>query len=184
MTVPPEPTAQDVICAAVGAIIEFWGFRQVMGRVWTLLYLSERPLSASEICDELQISSGSASMTLNELLRWGVVRRAVAPATRVTLYKAETNVWMMVTKVFRERERDRLHRVAAQLREGSKKLRQEAKGLSQELSRLKILQADRTDRLADLTSHVVGMLEAFLDTAQVDLGPLLDVLRDPDESSD
>jgi len=182
----PEPNASDVVCAAVGSIIEFWGFKRVMGRIWTLLYLADRPQSAAEICEQLQISTGSASTNLHELLNWGVVRRAVAPSTRVTLYRAETNVWQMVTKVFRERERDRLGRVAGQLREGSQKLRLEAKakGISKEESSLKKRQADRTDRLADLTSQVVGMLEAFLDSPLVDLGPILDVLRDPDESQD
>src|SRR6267143_1127988 len=42
---------------AVGALMEFWGFKRVMGRIWALLYLRGDELSASELCDQLSISS-------------------------------------------------------------------------------------------------------------------------------
>ena len=36
------------VADAVGALMEFWGFKRVMGRVWTLLYLRGEPLSRRE----------------------------------------------------------------------------------------------------------------------------------------
>src|SRR5918912_881500 len=46
---------------AVGALMEFWGFKRVMGRLWTVLYLTGEPLSAAELCDRLAISTGAVS---------------------------------------------------------------------------------------------------------------------------
>ena len=70
------------VADAVGALMEFWGFKRVMGRLWTVLYLTGEPLGAAELCERLAISSGAASMTLADLERWGVVKRSRKPGDR------------------------------------------------------------------------------------------------------
>src|SRR5690606_26006771 len=37
-----------LVSEAVGRLMEFWGFKRNMGRVWTVLYLSVDPLSAGD----------------------------------------------------------------------------------------------------------------------------------------
>jgi DNA-binding transcriptional regulator GbsR (MarR family) len=90
---------------AVGALVELWGFKRQMGRVWTVLYLSERPLTAAEACDRLGISTGLLSMTLGELRAWGAVRTLNAAGERRERYEAETAVWRIVLRVLGTRER-------------------------------------------------------------------------------
>ena len=60
MTPHPAATAQAVlqIADAIGALMEAWGFKRNMGRMWALLYLEQRPLSAPDIGDLLGLSSG------------------------------------------------------------------------------------------------------------------------------
>jgi hypothetical protein len=67
-----------------------------------LLFLSPAPLGHREIRQELGISAGSASMTLSSLVHWGVLRR------EGRLYAAETDMWKVITGVFRRRERDQV----------------------------------------------------------------------------
>ncbi|MFO0672818.1 MAG: hypothetical protein U0235_24915 [Polyangiaceae bacterium] len=55
----------------IGRLIEFWGFKRNMGRVWAVLYLSPEPLSAEDLRHALTLSSGAVSMTLSEPSRWG-----------------------------------------------------------------------------------------------------------------
>src|SRR6476469_8203988 len=103
-----EPKEQErelihEVADAVGALMEFWGFKRVMGRVWTLLYLRGEPLSAAELCEQLEISSGAASMTLAELEHWAVVRRSRKPGDRREYFEAESDVWKMISRVLRER---------------------------------------------------------------------------------
>ena len=43
------------VADAVGALMEFWGFKRVMGRVWTTLFLEGEPLSAPQLCERLGI---------------------------------------------------------------------------------------------------------------------------------
>ena len=52
---------------AVGTLMELWGFKRQLGRVWTILFLSEAPLTSAEACERLGISTGLLSMSLAEL---------------------------------------------------------------------------------------------------------------------
>ena len=92
------------VADALGALMEFWGFKRVMGRVWTLLYLRGDALSASDLCDQLSISSGAASMALSELEHWAVIRRIRKAGDRREYFEAETDIWKMISRVLRERE--------------------------------------------------------------------------------
>ena len=95
--------ARALVAEAVGEVMAFWNFKPSMGRVWTTLYLSPRPLTSAELVEETGLSVGSVSMTLSELQEWGVVRHAGRTGGR-RCFEAETDVVKMVTRVFRERE--------------------------------------------------------------------------------
>jgi HTH-type transcriptional regulator, glycine betaine synthesis regulator len=105
--VPPAEVDQALLRVAdvVGGLMEFWGFKRNMGRMWCVLYLEDRPRSAADLAERLSLSSGAVSMTLSELTKWGVVKKAWVPGERRDYYEPETNIWKMVSRVFRERER-------------------------------------------------------------------------------
>ena len=93
-----------LVADTIGEIMGFWNFKPSMGRVWTVLYLSPEPLSADEIGARTELSAGSVSMTLQELLQWGVVKKAWRRGSRRRYFEAETDLVAMITRVFRERE--------------------------------------------------------------------------------
>src|SRR5919197_4737097 len=92
------------VADTIGALMEFWRFKRLLGRVCTLLYLHGQPLSAADLCEQLEISSGAASMTLSELEHWGVVHRSRKPGDRREYFEAEADIWRMISRVLRERE--------------------------------------------------------------------------------
>jgi DNA-binding transcriptional regulator GbsR (MarR family) len=92
------------VADAVGALLEGWGFKRNMGRMWAVLYLEVRPLSAAELGERLGLSTGSVSMLLTEMQEWGAVKKAWVVGERREHYEAETSIWKMVSRVFRERE--------------------------------------------------------------------------------
>ena len=92
------------VADAVGALIEAWGFKRNMGRMWAVLYLEDHPLNAGDLGDRLGISTGAVSMLLTELQEWGAIKKAWVVGERKEHYEAETNIWKMVSRVFRERE--------------------------------------------------------------------------------
>lgn len=102
-----DPTAEAAVLRvadAVGALIERWGFKRNMGRVWAVLYLEQAPLSAADLGERLSLSAGAMSMLLAELGQWGVIRKAWVPGERRDYFEAETSIWKMVSRVLRERE--------------------------------------------------------------------------------
>jgi DNA-binding transcriptional regulator GbsR (MarR family) len=145
-----------------------------MGRVWTLLFLRGEPLSAAEVCDELAISAGAASMTLSELEHWGVVRRLRQPGSRREYFEAETDVWRMISRVLRERELMQIERaleVFDRVRE--QLVRSAAPGDRQRLEEI----SERIARLADLARMGKGFLSAVVAQGKVDLAPLMRFAR-------
>ena len=52
--------AEQRAADAVGTLLVLWGFKRQMGRVWTVLYLSDRPLTAAEACERLGSPPGSS----------------------------------------------------------------------------------------------------------------------------
>lgn len=101
MTIDP---AVLKVADAVGALIEAWGFKRNMGRMWAVLYLEDHPLNAAELGERLGLSTGAVSMTLQELQEWGAVKKTWVVGERKEHYEAETNIWKPVQRVFRERE--------------------------------------------------------------------------------
>jgi DNA-binding transcriptional regulator GbsR (MarR family) len=105
-----EPAAESVsqpeleVADSVGRLMEFWGFKRPMGRIWTLLYLAPEPLGAAEIGEALRMSAGAVSMAMGELVKWGAVKKSWRPGERRDFYEAETSVGRLVQRVLRERE--------------------------------------------------------------------------------
>jgi DNA-binding transcriptional regulator GbsR (MarR family) len=103
-----DPAVLDV-ADAVGALIESWGFKRNMGRMWAVLYLEDHPLTAAELGERLGLSTGAVSMLLAELAQWGIVKKAWVVGERREHYEAETSMWKMISRVFRERELRWIH---------------------------------------------------------------------------
>jgi DNA-binding transcriptional regulator GbsR (MarR family) len=101
MTVDP---AVLKVADAVGALIESWGFRRNMGRMWAVLYLEDHPLTAADLGERLGLSTGAVSMLVNELEQWGIIKRTWVVGERREHFAAETSIWKMISRVFRDRE--------------------------------------------------------------------------------
>ena len=81
-----------------------FGFRRILGRVWGLLVLSDRPLSSKEIAVELAISQGATSTAVNELSEWGAITSAFDSTRHCHLHRAVGNTMSIVATVLRRRE--------------------------------------------------------------------------------
>jgi DNA-binding transcriptional regulator GbsR (MarR family) len=173
MTRDPAHEAELLAADAIGDVIEHWGFRKGLGRVWTVLFLAAEPQPAAEIGEHLSMSSGAVSMSLSELQRWGVVRRVWRPGERKEFFEAETDFWKMISKVFDERERLLADSVRGRLERSSSILR----GLEQTPS-----VANKLDRVSRLLSFVVvaeTALDGFIKSRRVDFTRFGDLVRFP-----
>lgn len=90
------------VCAAAGTLVEYWGFKSIMGRVWALLALHPEPLPQTKIADVLGVSRSLVSGTITELMSYGVVRPV--GQHRNAPYAAVVDVWPAITDTLRQRE--------------------------------------------------------------------------------
>lgn len=88
-----------------GSMGMLWGINRSMARIHALLIATEEPLTLDDICQELQISRGNASMSLKELRSWRVIQRVHVPGDRRDFYVTERDVWSMFFRIADERKR-------------------------------------------------------------------------------
>jgi HTH-type transcriptional regulator, glycine betaine synthesis regulator len=173
MSDSPLRESELLAAEAVGEVIEYWGFRKVLGRVWTALYLSSEPLSAGVVGERLSMSAGAVSMSLNELQRWGVVRRVWLPGERREFFEAETDLWKMISKVINERERFLASAVKGRLERAAEVLRA-APQTAETRARL-----ERVKHLLDMASMAEKVIEMFVRSRKADFSSFGDVLELP-----
>jgi len=143
-----------------------------MGLVWTVLYLSEDPLTQDRIAERSGLSAGAVSMTLNELQTWGVVHRRMVPRDRRRFYAAETDVAQMVRYVLRERELQLVDRCVRRLTRALELLRTaQASANSEDRARVEKMMERLEDMLA-LAQMGRRILQGFIAAEKPDLRPI------------
>ncbi len=152
---------------AVGLVIEAWGFKRNEGRVWALIYLRGRPLTAGEIGESLALSKGAVSMVLRELERWGVVERVRGPGEAHWSYRARTDFFAMIRRVLAERELVVVRRAGELMR------RAQRAAIGARAGRLALDRLGRMVKLAALTERALNL---FLKTTRFELGGISGVL--------
>jgi HTH-type transcriptional regulator, glycine betaine synthesis regulator len=173
---PPKPERGQLdetalrVADAVGALMEGWGFKRNMGRLWTVLYLENRPVSAAEIGDLLQLSSGAVSMLLTELQQWGAVKKAWVPGERREYYEPETSIWKMVSRVFRERELRWIREALESFESANAQLTASTSG-AQPDDRTRLV-VERVGGLTELARVGAHLLETMLEGSSVDALPI------------
>ena len=157
---------------AVGALMELWGFRRQLGRVWAVLFLSDLPLAAPELCARLEISTGLLSMSLAELRRWGVVRPVEVPGDRKEHYEPETNVWRLVARVLREREQRAVEGALSAFERALHDARAALADVDPAVKAAARFKARRLEVLVDLSRAALSVLNVIVEGARADVGPL------------
>lgn len=160
--VSPDTTAdiEREVAETVGEFVQFWGFKRPLGRVWTILYLSEAPLAVADLADRLTMSSASVGQALAELVRWGAVKKSWRPGERRDFYEAETSVYKLVVRILRERELAWLRETGARLQHAFESLSRASVGSE--------FQRKRVARLRDIVAAAERILATLITPQQVE----------------
>jgi DNA-binding transcriptional regulator GbsR (MarR family) len=164
--------AELAVADAIGELMELWGFRRQLGRLWAVLFLSERPLAAPDLCERLQISTGLLSMSLSELRGWGVVRSIAVPGDRKEHFEAETNIWSLVRRVLAERERRAIESALTTVEVALRDVKGALADVDPGVKAAARFRLQRLEQLAQLCRVGQNLLKMLLDSARVDIAPL------------
>jgi DNA-binding transcriptional regulator GbsR (MarR family) len=180
-----EARRQAVALASetMGEIVDFWGFKASMGRIWTLLYLSTEPLSADVIAEDTKLSAGAVSMSLGELTQWGLVSREMqsepdGSSTRKRHYKAENDIWAIIRRIIRERELRLVARAVERFGQAVK-IMEEAHKESPDDAKVTFM-LKRLRGLLDLTRIGYRLVDKLADVGQFSLLPIRGTLSQDD----
>ncbi len=156
------PSEVHVLADQIGDFIQYWGFRKVEGRIWTYLFLAETPLNAEQLMDRTGISKAMLSLSLAELLKYDVIRKAFPDKERHQAYLINPNVMEVIGNVLRTRERQLLGKI-----ESSFVLA--AKSSSSENS--PSINHERLEFLGQMIKAATQLLDSLLSMQALDLMP-------------
>jgi DNA-binding transcriptional regulator GbsR (MarR family) len=91
-----------------GALGSQWGINKTMAQIHALLLVSERPLSADEMMETLQISRGNVNTNTRALIDWGIVEKSFVLGERKEFFVGEKDIWKVATKIASERRKREL----------------------------------------------------------------------------
>jgi len=93
-----------------------WGVNRSVSQIHALLYLSERPLTAEEIAEQLNLARSNVSNSIKELLGWNLIRRVPVKGDRREHYEAESDVWEIFSRIATRRKEREIDPAIAVLR--------------------------------------------------------------------
>lgn len=152
----------DSTVAGLGRLARFFGFSEVMGRLYGTLLMNPAPLSLDDLADTLRISKGSVSMNMRALERWGMATEVWMRGERKKYYQAESDLWQVIRNVLDSRERREVQLALQVLNESVEKLQSANDQLSPEEQELAKYYLERIDDL-----------QAFFEFAQMALETVL-----------
>lgn len=155
-------TVNDSTVAGFGRLAGFFGFSDVMGRLYGTLLLSPEPLSLDELAERLRISKGSVSMNMRSLGRWGMAHEVWMRGERKKYYEAEPDLWQVIRNVVNGRERREVQVALEVLRDSVEKLKSAEDELTPE-----------EKKLSDFYLARIDDLQAFFQVAQLAMETIL-----------
>jgi HTH-type transcriptional regulator, glycine betaine synthesis regulator len=165
-------------CEGIGQIIESWGFKKIMGMTWAFLYLCPEPASAKDICKALNISPALVSITLQDLLRWQVVKKISPLGKRRDYYTAEHDMWKMLNKILENKERPQVENVKQKLDLALAALVQENRTRPDLKSKRTCqFQRVRIEDLQSITHCALNLIDNITQEGMVDIGPINGILK-------
>ncbi|MEM7802272.1 MAG: hypothetical protein AAF633_23970 [Chloroflexota bacterium] len=148
--------------AGLGRLTRFFGFNDVMGRLYGTLLMSPDPLSLDELAERLQISKGSVSMNMRSIERWGMAKEVWMRGERKKYYTGESDLWTVIRTIISGREMREVGVALEVLGESVRKLQEAGEELT-----------PKEQELSEYYMERVADLQAFFQLAQMLLTSVL-----------
>jgi DNA-binding transcriptional regulator GbsR (MarR family) len=94
-----------------------WGISRTVGQIYALLFVSDVPLNAEDICERLGFSRSNVSMALKELQGWNLVRLKHLPGDRRDHFSTPDDIWEIIRTLTEERKKREIDPTLSTLRQ-------------------------------------------------------------------
>ncbi|MCH8872751.1 hypothetical protein IH824_08275 [candidate division KSB1 bacterium] len=151
---------------SVGDFIRYWGFKEVHGRIWVHIYLSDNPITAKELTKKLGVTKGLVSTALAELIAYQVVEKVNVGDARSPGYQSNTDLVQVINNILRNREL----KLTTKIKEDSEALAKEMVGADAEM-------LDKINKLQDMTRFAVDSLQKLLNSKVISTERFIKIMR-------
>lgn len=110
----PKSIAQFVL--HWGDLGSQWGVNRSVAQIHALLFISDKPLTAEELAEQLGLARSNVSNSLKELQGWKLIRRVPVMGDRRDHFTAEEDIWEMAKRIAQGRKEREIDPAEAALR--------------------------------------------------------------------
>lgn len=158
----------------VGQFIEYWGFKEVHGRIWTMIFLSPEPVDANFLIDQLQVSKALVSMSIKDLLYYNVIFEVAKDKPGTQKYAINPDITTVILDVIRKRELVMLQEIQKKFTE----LNDVVKSKKED-----VVSRDRLKDLDFMIDSAHLLLKGMVAGQNVDFGIFAEATKIPEESN-
>jgi DNA-binding transcriptional regulator GbsR (MarR family) len=169
------PAVRTSMLDGLAQLADYFGFPKVVGQIYGVLLLSDKPLCLDDLMVELDISKANASINIRTLENVGMVRQVWVRGSsgRRKFYEAETDFAQIMANILKGRELRDVDRAINVMQENIDRLNAAMPDLSDEERQRAALFSERIERMQALFQFAQGMIGLVL--MRVSSGDGLDV---------
>ena len=162
------PQQALALAKKIGEFIEYWGFKEVHGRIWALVFLSPEPVDANFLIDNLNVSKALVSMSIKDLIHYNVIMEVEKTGPGTQKYEINVKINEVISNILANREAQLL---------------MEIKGAAELLGRQyqakpnEFIDGQRVVQLKDMVSTADSLLQTMLSFRKMDLKSLEKALK-------
>ena len=153
--------ARDRFIEGIGRLAATVGVSRVIGQLYAMLFLSEKPLCLDDMVERLKISKGNASLNIRKLESLGVAKRVWVKGDRKDFYQAELDFEKIIKGELIDIARSRM-KIALDTVTETEDLVKNVKGnLNEEEKRRKELYLKRLESAKEINNFIERMLNSI-----------------------
>lgn len=155
--------ARDVMISALAQTMVIYGVTPSVGRIYGVLYFSEKPLNLNDIKEEVAMSKASVSNGLRELLETEMVIKVWKKGDRKDHYIAEKDFMKNFLNFFVKKlrqEKSLITKANAQAKPVLLKISSEAEGEAKRIAERDLESINNSMKYFDWTTRLANTLES------------------------
>ena len=108
-----KPQTDNELCnlaKEIGNFIQYWVSKKIHGQIWTLVFLSEKPLNSTYITKKLSVSKALVSLAIKDLLKYEVIE-IVERKSKEIYFSSNPDILKVIANVLKNRETVMLEKI-------------------------------------------------------------------------
>ncbi|MFQ5825270.1 MAG: GbsR/MarR family transcriptional regulator [bacterium] len=154
------------LAESVGTFIKYWGFKEIHGRIWVHVYLSNNPITAKELTKTLGVTKGLVSTALSELIAYQVIEKVNIGNVKSPGYQSNTDLVQVISNILRNRELKMTTKILHNI-----------KSLTEEMGKNDPEMFQKLNKLQDMTQFAVDSLTRLLDNKTISTNRFKTIMR-------